>query len=125
MDASETFSREQIAAVKELVNTQAEDNKKLQEEQAAKVEALLGEVNSRLDVMKNELAEKVHSENVKSYRNTQDLFKEFGESLEKLDAIDRNAASARGYVKCLTWLSGINFVVLVGYILYSLGVFNF
>lgn len=125
LDRNKASIEEQITAVKELTNTQNEESKARLEEQSAAVQTLLEDVDKRLAEMKNELTEKVHSENVKCYRNIQDLFKEFGGKLDQMDAIAKNTASVRGYVKCLTWLSGINFVVLVGFILYSLGVFNF
>ena len=35
------------------------------------------------------------------------------------------ADGIKNYIKCLTWFSIVNFVVLIAYILFSLGVFNF
>lgn len=123
MDAAETFSREQIAAVRELMNTQAEESKTRQAEQADEVQKLLENVSERLDFMRNELMEKVHSENVKCYRNIQDLFKEFEEKLNTLETVEKHTTAARGYLKALAWFSGVQFIVLVGFILYSLGIF--
>lgn len=64
-------------------------------------------------------------ENVKCYRNIQDLFNEFDSKIEKMDEMEQGVGSVKGYVKCLSWFAILNFVVLIGFILYSLGVFNF
>ena len=55
----------------------------------------------------------------------QDLIKELTVKLEENDTLEKSLNTVKGYVKCLTWFSVINFVVLVAFILYSLGVFNF
>ena len=78
-----------------------------------------------MESIKLDLSEKVHSENVKCYRNIQDLFNEFDSKIEKMEAMEQGVGSIRGYLKCLSWFSVLNFVLLTGYILYSLGVFNF
>ena len=45
--------------------------------------------------------------------------------MEKIETVDQNVKSVRGFNKFLTWISVINFLTLVGFILYSVGVFNF
>ena len=47
------------------------------------MKALLENATSQLDSIKTDLSEKVHSENVKCYRNIQDLFNEFDSKIEK------------------------------------------
>ena len=93
--------------------------------QVAEVKALLENATSQLDSIKTDLSEKVHSENVKCYRNIQDLFNEFDSKIEKMDEMEKSVGAVKGYVKVLSWFSIINFVMLVAFILYSLGVFNF
>lgn len=104
---------------------QAIANKKLSEGQIAEVKALLENATAQLESIKTDLSEKVHSENVKCYRNIQDLFNEFDSKIEKMDEMEQGVGSVKGYVKCLSWFAILNFVVLIGFILYSLGVFNF
>lgn len=123
--ANKKLSEEQLAVNKQFLEEQAIANKKLSEGQIAEVKALLESATEQLDSIKTDLSDKVHSENVKCYRNIQDLFNEFDSKIEKMDEMEKGVGSVKGYVKCLTWFSILNFVVLIGFILYSLGVFNF
>ena len=50
---------------------------------------------------------------------------EFDSKIEKMDEMEKSVGAVKGYVKVLSWFSIINFVMLVAFILYSLGVFNF
>lgn len=123
--ANKEFTEEQLALIKQFLEERAAVNKKLSEEQIAEVKTLLETAAAQLEAMKNELSEKVHSENVKCYRNIQDLFSELDSKTEKIDAVEKGVTSMQGYLKCLSWFSILNFVLLIGYILYSLGVFKF
>ena len=118
-------SEQQLEANRKLNEDQIAANKKLSEGQIAEVKALLENATTQLESIKTDLSEKVHSENVKCYRNIQDLFNEFDSKIEKMDEMEQGVGSVKGYVKCLSWFSILNFVILIGFILYSLGVFNF
>ncbi len=119
------MSEEQIATNKQFLEEQAIANKKLSEGQIAEVKALLENATGQLESIKTDLSEKVHSENVKCYRNIQDLFNEFDSKIEKMDEMEKSVGSVKNYVKFLSWFAGLNFAVLLGFILYSLGVFHF
>ena len=123
--ASKKLGEDQIEAGKQFIEEQTAANKKVSDEQVAEVKALLENATSQLDSIKTDLSEKVHSENVKCYRNIQDLFNEFDSKIEKMDEMEKSVGAVKGYVKVLSWFSIINFVMLVAFILYSLGVFNF
>ena len=123
--ANKKLSEEQLATNKQFLEEQAIANKKLSEGQIAEVKALLENATAQLESIKTDLSEKVHSENVKCYRNIQDLFNEFDSKIEKMDEMEQGVGSVKGYVKCLSWFAILNCVVLIGFILYSLGVFNF
>lgn len=123
--ANKKLSEEQLATNKQFLEEQAIANKKLSEGQIAEVKELLENATAQLESIKTDLSEKVHTENVKCYRNIQDLFNEFDSKIEKMDEMEQGVGSVKGYVKCLSWFSILNFVVLIGFILYSLGVFNF
>ncbi len=119
------LNEEQIAANKQFLEEQAIANKKLSEGQIAEVKELLENATSQLESIKMDLSEKVHTENVKCYRNIQDLFNEFDSKIEKMDEMEGGVDSVKGYVKLLSWFSILNFVVLIIFILYSMGVFHF
>ena len=119
------LNEEQIAANKQFLEEQAIANKKLSEGQIAEVKELLENATSQLESIKTDLSEKVHTENVKCYRNIQDLFNEFDSKIEKMDEMEGGVDSVKGYVKLLSWFSILNFVVLIVFILYSMGVFRF
>ena len=85
-------------------------------------EALL-EMKELLQKTKTELSDKIHEENVTCYRNIQTLFDDFGEKVDKVENLDSGVKSIKSYVKCLSWFSIVNFIVLIGFILYQLGVF--
>lgn len=123
VEANKKLSEEQLAINKQFLEEQAIANKKLSEGQIAEVKQLLDNVTSQLDSIKTDLSEKVHSENVKSYRNIQELFSEFDTKIAKMDEMEKNVLGIKNYVKCLTWFSIVNFVVLIAYILFSLGIF--
>ena len=123
--ASKKLGEDQIEAGRQFIEEQTAANKKVSDEQVAEVKALLENATSQLDSIKTDLSEKVHSENVKCYRNIQDLFNEFDSKIEKMDEMEKSVGAVKGYVKVLSWFSIINFVMLVAFILYSLGVFNF
>lgn len=44
---------------------------------------------------------------------------------KKMDEMEGGVDSVKGYVKLLSWFSILNFVVLIIFILYSMGVFHF
>ncbi|MGN0342693.1 MAG: hypothetical protein ACI4DO_07860 [Roseburia sp.] len=94
-------------------------------EQTAQMQESLKEISSQLDTMKLELSEKIHAEDVKCYRNMQNLIEDLAVKLEDNEELEQSLANVKGYVKCLAWFAIIDFVVLVIFILYSIGAFNF
>lgn len=94
-------------------------------EQTAQMQESLKEVSAQLDTMKMELSEKIHAEDVKCYRNMQNLIEDLAVKLEDNEELEQSLANVKGYVKCLAWFAIIDFVVLVVFILYSIGAFNF
>ena len=116
---------EKLNALSEKIAADVSDSTGRTAEQTAQMQASLHEISQQLDSMKLELAEKIHTEDVKCYRNMQDLIKELTVKLEENDTLEKSLKTVKGDAKCLTWFSVIYFVVLVAFILYSLGVFNF
>ena len=81
------------------------------------------EMKQLLEQTKNEIGDNIHEENVTCYRIIQTLFDDFGTKVDKVENMDSGVKGIKSYVKCLSWFSIVNFIVLVGFILYQLGVF--
>jgi len=82
---------EKVSAKMEEIGTtigaDLKDGQKLSEEQVAQLRETLEAITEQLDTIKGELSEKVHTENVKCFRNISDLFKGMD---EKLDAVKKD-----------------------------------
>lgn len=65
------------------------------------------------------ISEKIHSENVKSYRNTVELFKELDDKLDKLDELENNVTNVRKYALGAFALSLVNLVAAIAFFVLS------
>ncbi len=86
------------------------------QEASEQIQKTLGEQGKSIE-------EKIHVENVKTYRNIQAVLEEMDKKMAKAEQQEKQMESLKTYVKCTTWFSVITLVVLILYILYSLGVF--
>ena len=114
---------DKIGSLSEDLKTTMTDGVKDNTVKVDEMKADLADMKQQLEQFRNDLAEKVHDEDVQCYRNIQSLFDDFGEKVDRLEALDTRVSSIKGYLKCLSWFSVVNFIVLVGFILYQLGVF--
>lgn len=123
---------EKVSAKMEEIGTtigaDLKDGQKLSEEQIAQLRETLGALTEQLDTIKAELSDKVHSENVKCYRNIADLFKSMD---EKLDAVKNDnqiiMQKVDGVHKCavvIIVLTVLNMLGLTVITLFELGVFQ-
>ena len=86
----------------------------------------LGEnLAGQLEAMKAELAEKVHTENVKSYRNMQSLIEELGEKLDTGEQQERRTKSLKRYLRAAIVLGVLNLLAMAGLFLYELGILDY
>ena len=113
---------DQMATIKQSLEEQAIANKKLSEGQIAEVKHLLETNLPQLESLKSDLSEKVHSENVKCYRNIQDLFTEFDSKIEKMDTMEKDVGSMKMYIRFLTGFSIVDIITLIVVILFVVGV---
>ena len=95
----------------------------LNDQKVSEMKTIVTNMQEEFSGTKTEIAEKVHEENVTCYRNIQTLFDEMKEQLDKTEETIQSMGNIKSYVKCLAWLSMMNFIVLIGFILYQLGVF--
>ncbi len=89
-----------------------------------KLDSGFGSIEKKLDVCKGELSDKVHSENVKSYRNVQALAEELNEKLEAKEQGGERKKSARGLLRAVLIVGILNLLAMAGWILYELGIIS-
>lgn len=84
----------------------------------------IADVKKEVTGMRGEILERIHTEGVQVFRNTRDLIDEQGQRTEGIDEVRREVKSLRTNLKVALWFGIVNFVVLVVFVLYSLGVFT-
>lgn len=122
LQEGQAFSGQQIAELKstlgELSVQQIEDIKNvvgsLNAQQAEELKETLSELNTQLGVVKADLSDKVHSENVKCYRNLADILKSVEDKLDKANEIEKKVISVHKCTIAIIVLSVINMLGLVG-----------
>lgn len=123
---------EKVSAKMEEIGTSIgadlENGQKLSEEQMTQLRETLESLTEQLDTIKGELSEKVHSENVKCYRNVADLFKSMD---DKMDAVEKEnqtllqkVASVHKCTIAVIVLSVLNTIGLIVSLLLNAGVFR-
>lgn len=110
------------------IEKEVTDGQKITAEQMEELKETLAAVNAQLETIKGELSEKVHTENVKCYRNISDLFKDMDEKVEAIQNVEQNVEKkVKSVHKCTVWLivlTIINMLGLTAVILMELGVFK-
>ena len=86
----------------------------LNAQQAEELKNSLSELNTQLEVVKSDLSDKVHSENVQCYRNLADLLKSVEEKLDKANEIETKVISVHKCTVAVIVLSVINMLGLAG-----------
>ncbi len=82
-------------------------------------------VEEQAEAVKATVSEKIHTEGVKLYRNTQDLFKEMDSHVEEISIATNNISSLKGAVRGIMAFTLLNFAGMAFTILYTLGFINF
>lgn len=99
-----------------------QDGQKLTEHQMEELKEALSELNAQLEVVKTDLSDKVHSENVQCYRNIADLLKSVDEKLDKANEIEKKVISVRRCTVAIMIFSIINTLGTVFLALIALGI---
>ena len=101
------------------------------------IDRLIGKVSAKMEEIevsmkeeqlttaKTEISEKVHTENVKCYRNISDLFRSMDERLDKLTVMESRMHPVRIFSLTGMILGIVNLVVLLLVLLVSVGVIAF
>lgn len=90
VEETRKIAQEQASEVRAAVNTVNQTSEKMLES--------LGQLNNQLIELKTELSEKVHTENVKSYRNIQDLFKGNEDKIAKVADVESTLKFIKTFV---------------------------
>ena len=84
----------------------------------------LTELNDQHVSLKAELSDKVHTENVKCFRNIQDLFKVMGDKVDTVSELEKQVGTTKTFAVISTVLAIINTFGFVAIALYILGFFG-
>lgn len=84
----------------------------------------LTELNDQLVAIKAELSDKVHTENVKCFRNIQDLFKVMGDKVDTVSELEKQIGATKTFAIISAVLAIINTFGFVAIALYILGFFS-
>ena len=102
--------------------------KKIEEQQnanKAEIKQVLGDVTTGLNTVKTDVSEKVHTENVKCYRNIQSLFDEFSENQKEVEIADESMQKIKNPLGAVIGLLIVNLGATIAILLNLFGVLNF
>lgn len=88
--------------------------------------ASLAAVNETAENLKNEIADKIHAENVKCYRNIKSLVTDLEVKMEQMELGEESLTKIRRSfkgMKFFAFFAFLDFIGIVFYILYIMGVF--
>lgn len=96
-------------------------------EQQEELKTAFRKLNEKLDGMKFELGDRIHTENVKCYRNIKGLFTDLDGKLAETelgnDSMEKIRKSFKGW-KFFSFFAFADFILILVYILYSMGLFT-
>lgn len=116
-------SSEQHEEVKKLIDSQNEEIRAIISEQNEKTSESLTGIQEPFDKLKGELNDKIHTENVKCYRNIQTLFEESDKKLELVKSEMLDLLAVKGYMKVVCAVSVVNLVGVLALLLHAFGLF--
>ncbi len=85
---------------------------------------LLDAITPQLEAVKTDLSDKIHTENVKCYRNILDLFKSVEEKMEIVDDVQHGVSTVRKCSIVIMIVTILNMLGLAAFALYEMGVFQ-
>ncbi len=92
-------------------------------QRAKELKESLVQIQEQLLTLKAELSDKVHTENVKCYRNIQELLKNMEKKLDALCSLESRVVSTRVFAVAALVFGVLNFAAIIGVLLVQLGVF--
>lgn len=116
-------STEQHEEVKKLIDSQNEEIRGIIDEQNGKLAEIVAGVQEPFEKIKGDINDKIHTENVKCYRNIQTLFEESDKKTELIKSEVSELLAVKGYIKVVSAVSILNLVGLAVLLLHSFGLF--
>lgn len=113
-----------MQSIGERLLTEMTDNLDGNKEMLKGIEETVHLVNQAVDGMKKDISENIHEENVRNYRNVQMVIGELEHKMVQKEDHNKDVKSMKTMLQCATWVSVINFMAIVGYILFQAGVFK-
>lgn len=114
-----------IENMEKSISDNLEESQKETAEQNSQMMDTLSELNDQLLALKQDLSEKVHTENVKSYRNIQDLFKVQGEKIDSVNNLKESISKVKAIAIGTLVVGIINILGIAAIALYLLGIIRF
>lgn len=128
VDEMLTTLRGSVSQLEHRIEEQVANNQANAAEQTACIKDTLENMTSDLGSLKGDISEKVHSENVKQYRNIQDLMKEMDQTEENAKVTKEQFDKVKSKVTGVSLLTGINLIgtiCIIVMFLMMLGVIKF
>lgn len=116
-------STEQHEEVKKLIDSQNEEIRKIIDEQNEKISGSVSGIQEPFDKIKGDLSDKIHTENVKCYRNIQTLFEESDKKLDIMKSEVSDLMAVKGYLKVVSAVAIVNLVGVIVLLLRTFGLF--
>ncbi len=92
-------------------------------ERIDRIQNLVGQLGGVVETSQKSIEEKVHTEGVKIYRNVQAVLEDMEKKMATQEKLQREVLTLKNYLKGLMGFSVVTMVVLVVFVLYSMGVF--
>ena len=120
-ELNETFA-ERLAENAVNSTEQNEAVRKLIDEYQDKMSEAIKGLDGQFEAVKNEICEKVHTEDVKCYRNMQTLIEESDRKIEETKDTVAELVSLKTMVKVTLVFTALNFVGLAAFLIHVLGI---
>ncbi len=120
-ELNETFA-ERLAENAVNSTEQNEAVRKLIDEYQEKMSEAIKGLDGQFEAVKNEICEKVHTEDVKCYRNMQTLIEESDRKIEETKDAVAELVSLKTMVKVTLVFTALNFVGLAAFLIHVLGI---
>lgn len=120
-ELNETFA-ERLAENAVNSTEQNEAVRKLIDEYQDKMSEAIKGLDGQFEAVKNEICEKVHTEDVKCYRNMQTLIEESDRKIEETKDAVAELTSLKTMVKVTLVFTALNFVGLAAFLIHVLGI---